>query len=132
MQWGGLTSAVALALLLFAASRHALLPFLAASGLAGAGYSLLFLGGLTLINAHAPAQHRAGTLSAVYLIGYLLMGATALAPGAIATRWGLGFALKIGAPAIALLALAAAGLALPRAPATDFAALPGRQAGNKT
>jgi MFS family permease len=117
VQFGGLTTAAALALLLLAASRHALLPFLAASALSGAGYSLLFLGGLTLINAHAPAQHRAGTLSAIYLIAYLSMGAIALTLGAVATRWGLRTAIGIGAPGIAALALAAAGLALPGKPA---------------
>ncbi len=110
---GGVTTTVALALLLLAASTHGLPAFLVASALSGAGYSLLFLGGLTLINAHAPVHHRAGTISAIYLIGYLLMGATALTLGAIATRWGLRAAIDIGAPGIAALALAATALALP-------------------
>jgi MFS family permease len=126
VQLGGVTSALALGLLLLAAAQHALLPFLAASALSGAGYSLLFLGGLTLINAHAPAHHRAGTLSAIYLVGYLLMGATALSLGAMATRWGLGFALEVGAPGIALLALAAAALALSGSVMPLAAAAPGR------
>jgi predicted MFS family arabinose efflux permease len=125
---GGWTAAAALGLLLLAASRHALLPFLLASALSGAGYSLLFLGGLTLINAHAPPQHRAGTLSAIYLIGYLLMGATALALGAVATHRGLRVALEFGAPGIAALALAAAALALPARRGQPA----GRQVGSET
>ena len=129
---GGVTSAAALALLLLAASERALAPFLAASALAGAGYSLLFLGGLTLANAHAPAHHRAGTLSAIYLIGYLLMGALALSLGVIATHWGLRSATEIGAFGIALLALAAAALAWADAPGAGFAAAPGRQVGSQT
>ena len=132
VQLGGLTTAAALALLLVAASRHALMPFLVASGLSGAGYSLLFLGGLTLINAHAPSQHRAGTLSTIYLIGYLLMGATALSLGAVATRWGLRVAIEIGAPGIAALALAAAALAWPAAARRDDWPSPRRQVGSKT
>ena len=124
VQLGGLTAAVALALLLLAAERHGMLTFLVAAALSGAGYSLLFLGGLTLINAHAPAHHRAGTLSAIYLIGYLLMGATALMLGAVATHHGLRLALEIGAPGIAALALAAAALASP--------AVPGRQVAGET
>jgi predicted MFS family arabinose efflux permease len=132
VQLGGLTAAAALGLLLVAAARHALLPFLVASGLSGAGYSLLFLGGLTLINAHAPAQHRAGTLSAIYLIGYLLMGATALSLGAVATRWGLRVAIDIGASGIAALALAATALAWPVAPRRDGLPSPGRQVGRQT
>ena len=113
VQLGGVTTAAALALLLQAASTRGLAAFLVASALFGAGYSLLFLGGLTLINAHAPVHHRAGTISAIYLIGYLLMGATALALGAIATHRSLSLAIEIGAPGIAALALAAAALALP-------------------
>jgi MFS family permease len=132
IQLGGLTTAAALALLLLAASLHALLPFLLASALSGAGYSLLFLGGLTLINAHAPAHHRAGTLSAIYLIGYLLMGAIALSLGVVATHWGLRLAIEIGASGIALLALAAAALALAGEPAHAFPALPRRPVGGKT
>ena len=83
------------------------------AALAGGGYSLLVLGGLTLVNAHAPAAHRAGTLSTIYLVGYLAMGATALALGVVATRWGLRLALEIGASGIAAAALFAAALALP-------------------
>jgi MFS family permease len=108
---GGISAAAAMALLMLAAQQRALPVFLVASALAGAGYSLLFLGGLTLINAHAPAHHRAGTLSAIYLIGYLLMGAIALSLGVAATHRGLRAAIDLGAPAIALLALAAAALA---------------------
>ena len=113
VQLGGVVAAAALALLLVAAAERALLPFLLASALAGGGYSLLFLGGLTLVNAHAPAAHRAGTLSTIYLVGYLAMGATALALGVVATRWGLRLALEIGASGIAAAALFAAALALP-------------------
>ncbi|MBC7663533.1 MAG: hypothetical protein H7276_07000 [Caulobacter sp.] len=113
IQAGGVVAATALALLLLAASQRALPAFLLASALSGAGYSLLFLGGLTLINAHAPGRHRAGTLSTIYLVGYLAMGATALALGAIATRWGLRVAIEIGATGIAAMALGAAALALP-------------------
>jgi MFS family permease len=96
-------------LLTLAAALHSLPLFLLACGLAG-GYSLLFLGGLTLINAHAPPQHRAGTLSAVYLVGYLTMGAVALALGVVATHAGLRSALDVGAPALAALAVAASAL----------------------
>lgn len=113
IQAGGVVAAAALTLLLLAASQRALSAFLLASALSGAGYSLLFLGGLTLINAHAPARHRAGTLSTIYLVGYLAMGATALALGAIATRWGLRVAIEIGATGIGAMALGAAALALP-------------------
>ena len=57
--------------------------------------------------AFAPEHHRAGTLSAVYLVAYLVQGATALWLGAEATRGGLESAVDVGAPAIVGLALAA-------------------------
>jgi hypothetical protein len=42
-------------------------------------------------------------LSALYLLGYLSMGALALVLGAIATTMGLGFAVDLGAAAIVLM-----------------------------
>ena len=111
---GGAASVAGLALLTFAAHDRSLPQFLGATALAGAGYSLSFLGGLTLINAHAPAHHRAGTLSAIYLIGYLMMGVIALSLGIAATHRGLAVALGFGAPAIGALAVAATLLALVR------------------
>jgi MFS family permease len=110
---GGVFSALGMALLVMSATRHALALFLVSAVTAGVGYSLQFLGGLTLINAHAPAHHRAGTISAVYLIGYLLMGTIALGLGVAATAWGLARAVEIGAPILGVLALAGAALALP-------------------
>jgi MFS family permease len=110
---GGLLSALGMGLLVLSATRHDLALFLASAIAAGLGYSLQFLGGLTLINAHAPAHHRAGAISAVYLLGYLLMGAIALGLGVAATAWGLARAVEIGAPILAGLALAATALALP-------------------
>jgi hypothetical protein len=53
-------------------------------GLSGAGYSILFLGGLALINGAVPSEHRGGMLSALYLFAYLSLGVVALVLGAIA------------------------------------------------
>lgn len=129
---GGLVATAALALLMLAARQHALALLLLASASSGAGYSLLFLGGLTLINARAPAHHRAGTLSAIYLIGYLMMGAITLSLGVVATHAGLRVALASGAPAIAAMALAAAALAAFGERKVVAAAVPGRQVGAGT
>jgi len=110
---GGLLSALGMGLLVLSALRHDLALFFVAAVAAGTGYSLQFLGGLTLVNAHAPAENRAGAISAAYLVGYLLMGAIAVSLGMAATAWGLARALEIGAPILAVLALAGAALALP-------------------
>ena len=124
---GGLAAAVSMALLLVAAHERLLGVFLLASALQGAGYSLLFLGGLTIANVHAPVEHRAGTISAVYLIAYLLMGAVALVLGVVATHFGLAAAIAVGAPAITALSLLAAALAAPALVSSARSRRPNRQ-----
>lgn len=109
---GGLATAAGMGLLIVSATTASLAFFIAASVVAGAGYGLLFLGGLGLVNRHAPAQHRAQTLSAVYLVAYLTQGLVAVAIGLSATTIGLGSAVDLWAPIIAALCLVASGLAL--------------------
>jgi hypothetical protein len=96
---------VDLALLELAATAHSLPLFVATTIVGGTAYGLLFSGGLGLINTHAPANHRGGTLSAVYLVAYILQGAIALTLGLVATASGLSTALLIGVTVIATLAL---------------------------
>lgn len=109
---GGVASTLGMGLLMIAAHTHSLGIFVMALAAAGAAYSFSVLGGLTLINAHAPAHQRGATLSAIYLISYLFMGVIALGIGRIATAWGLELALDFGAPAVASLSVVAAGLSM--------------------
>jgi predicted MFS family arabinose efflux permease len=109
---GGMASAVAIVLLAVSASEHALLVFIAAAATAGAGYSMLFSGGLNLLSVNAPPHHRGGTLSALFLVAYLTQGVVALGLGTIATAYGLAFSIDIGAIFIATLSIAAILLAL--------------------
>ena len=106
MIFGALASTAGMGLLGVAVARHDLAVFLLATANAGAGYSLLFLSALEVINAAAPAHHRAGVLSALYLLAYLSMGGVALLLGAVATARGLELAVDLGAGAIASLSLA--------------------------
>jgi hypothetical protein len=110
---GALVSALGMALLAVSVARHELPIFLLATASAGAGYSLLFLSSLEVINAAAPADHRAGVLAALYLLAYLSMGATAIVLGAVATASSLGLAVDLGAGVIAVLSLATLLLAAP-------------------
>lgn len=116
---GGVGMLVAMALLLLAAHRHSLPIFILAAIAAGAGYGLLLLGGLTLINTNAPAHQRGGTISGVYLFAYLMQGAVAVSLGIVATATNLQTALNYGTLFIALLSIAAivALTAVRRAPA---------------
>jgi MFS family permease len=107
---GALASATGMSLLATSVGLHGLFIFLAATAMAGVGYSLLFRGGLALINGAAPAQHRGGILSALYLFAYLSLGAVALVVGAVATRWRLGLAVDLGAGVIVLLSVTTIGL----------------------
>jgi MFS family permease len=108
---GAAISVASMGLFAMAVAWRDLPIFLMATASAGAGYSLLFLGGLKVINNATPAPHRAGTLSALYLLAYLSMGVVALLLGAVATAWGLGFAIDIGAGVIALFSVATIALA---------------------
>ncbi|WP_285114278.1 MFS transporter [Leifsonia sp. fls2-241-R2A-40a] len=100
-----------LVLLVLSAQSHSLPLFMVTTVFSGAGYGLLFSGGLALIATHAPALHRGGTISAVYLVAYVFQGAIAFGLGAVATAAGLGTALFTGAIAIGALAVGALVLA---------------------
>ena len=93
-------------MLIVAGLAHSLPAFIVASLVAGAGYSLMFSGGLGLVTASAPAHHRAGVISAAYVIGYLVQAVAALGLGVLATSVGLQAALEIGAPIILLIGVA--------------------------
>jgi predicted MFS family arabinose efflux permease len=105
MTAGAVASAAGMALLAAAVARHHLQVFLAATAISGAGYSLLFFGGLETINSAAPAEHRGGVLSALYLLAYVSLGAVSFLLGAVATAHGLGFAVNLGAGVIALFSV---------------------------
>jgi predicted MFS family arabinose efflux permease len=103
---GALVSCLGMVLLIVAVNSRDLVIYLLATAAAGGAYSLLFVGGLQVISMAAPERNRGGILSALYLLGYLSMGALALVLGAIATTRGLGFAVDLGAAAIILMNVA--------------------------
>ncbi|MEO8005566.1 MAG: MFS transporter [Betaproteobacteria bacterium] len=109
---GGVVTVVGMSTLMLSASRHSLALFTAAIAIAGIAYSLMVLGGLGLINAKAPTDRRAATLSAVYAIAYVMMGVVSLSLGVTATRLGLEVGIDLGASAVATFGLIATVLAL--------------------
>jgi predicted MFS family arabinose efflux permease len=104
---GGVCIAIGMGLFALSATEASLAAFIACSVFAGTGYGLLFLGGLGLINGHAPVHHRAQTLSAAYLVAYLTQGVVAVSIGLSATVTGLALAVDLWSPIIAALCLAA-------------------------
>jgi MFS family permease len=121
---GALVSGLAMVLLIVAVNFRDLVIYLLATAAAGGAYSLLFVGGLQVISAAAPVHHRGGILSALYLLGYLSMGALALVLGGIATMRGLGFAVNLGAAAIILMNVATLVLATTTPSSTSRSAAP--------
>ncbi|WP_167760269.1 MFS transporter [Paraburkholderia pallida] len=113
MMAGAAASGAGTALLAAASAFHAMTLFLSATAMTGAGYSLLFLSALEVINGATSAERRGGTLSALYLLGYLAVGLLAPILGRVATVHGLGMAVDLGAGVI--VAMSAATLALAHA-----------------
>jgi MFS family permease len=72
---------------------HSLALFFAAIVVAGAANGISLLGGLTLVNAIAPAGRRAQTLTAFFLTGYLSVAVLFPILGWAADRYGLERAL---------------------------------------
>lgn len=104
---GGGLSLVSLAVMAGAAASGSIVLFLIWCVVGGVAYSFAFTGGLGLIAKAAPAAHRGGTLSLLYLFSYLLQALTAVGAGALATAVGLGPAVDIAAPIVGVLAAAA-------------------------
>ena len=110
MMLGATASAAGMGLLAVSVAWQGLAIFLAATAMSGAGYSLLFLGGLASINGAVPTEHRGGVLSALYLCAYLSLGVVAFVLGIVATQRGLGLAVDLRAAVITLLSLGTIGL----------------------
>src|SRR6266478_8313027 len=108
---GAVSSIAGTALLALSIARHSLPIFVAAGTAGGIGFSLMYLGGLSLISGNAPADRRAGVLSALYSVAFAMQAITVLLLGATATTWGLGLAVDLGAVAIAVLSICTVGLA---------------------
>ena len=102
---GSATAILSSGLLALAAILHSLVFYTVAQIGSGMAYSLLLLGGLSLINAAAPVTHRGATLSALFLVAYLAQAVVALLLGKIATWASLSSAVDLGVATVATLAL---------------------------
>ncbi|QFY63135.1 MFS transporter (plasmid) [Rhizobium grahamii] len=101
---GAVIAAISATLLATATVTHSLAVYTVAQVGSGSAYSLLLLGGLSLINTHAPVTHWATTLSALFLVAYLAQAVVALSLGKIATTIGLAFAVDVGVAIVTVLA----------------------------
>ncbi|MBC7723288.1 MAG: MFS transporter [Burkholderiaceae bacterium] len=108
--WGAIATVVGMSLMVLSSVDRSLLLFLVSGIIAGLGYSFAFAGGLGLVTANAPAQHRAATLSAMYLLAYFCQGSLALLLGIVATISSLQWAMELGVGIICLFSLASLAL----------------------
>ncbi|HTZ54390.1 MAG TPA: MFS transporter [Candidatus Acidoferrum sp.] len=107
--------------LLLGVPDHIYVLLAVACVVAGLGNGLGYLAGLNIVNAIAPPEHRAETLSALFVASYLGFSIPALTVGIAANRVGLyaaivGFAFVLGAFAVGTM-LAATQHNLEAAPA---------------
>jgi MFS family permease len=94
--------------LLLGVPEHIYVVLVLACSLAGLGNGLGYLAGLNIVNAVAPPEHRAQTLSVLFIASYLGFSIPALTVGIAANRTGLfaaimGFAFVLGALAVATM-----------------------------
>jgi predicted MFS family arabinose efflux permease len=105
---GALVLAVGLAAVVGSLSLGSAPVFLAASALTGIGWGAAFLGALRSLTAVIPAETRARTMSAFYLVAYASLSVPALAAGLTVSSLGLLPTFRIFGAVVAVLALVVA------------------------
>lgn len=86
---GCLGLALGIAVTVLGVRMGSLLAFSLGTILAGLAWLLPFLGGMRRVAAVAPAERRAETMSAFFLLGFVALAVPVVAVGAAVTRWGL-------------------------------------------
>jgi MFS family permease len=108
--WAGVTiGSVALAggvaLIALAAAAQAPALLLVGSAVGGAGFGVAFLGALRNLSAAIPPDHRAGVMSAFFLVAYAALSVPAVLAGLAATRISISSTFEIFGTAVAALAI---------------------------
>jgi hypothetical protein len=79
--------------------------FLVGSAIGGVGFGLAFLGGLRALVAVIPNTHRAGVMSAFYLVAYASLSVPAVIAGVVVRRLGLELTFELLGSIASLVAL---------------------------
>ncbi len=111
--WRGATAgSVALAagtvLIVVASARDSGPTFVAGALVAGAGFGVAFLGGLRQLSAVIPNEHRAGVMSAFYVVAYASLSVPAVIAGVTVTHLGLERTFETFGSVVAVIALVVA------------------------
>jgi predicted MFS family arabinose efflux permease len=102
---GSAALAVGVGLIALAASEQAAVPLLIGSAVGGAGFGVAFLGALRNLSASIPPDHRAGVMSAFFLVAYAALSIPAVLAGLAVTPLGLATTFEVFGAAVAALAL---------------------------
>jgi MFS family permease len=86
--------------------------FFAAAVVSGAGFGAAFLGAMATVTRGVAPGERAGLLSSVFVVSYLMFSVPAIAAGIAAGRFGLARTAEVYGAAVIVLALVAAGALL--------------------
>jgi MFS family permease len=107
-QAGSLTLAVGMAAIAASISAASAVVFLAGSTVTGAGFGLAFMGAVRSTSVAAPAAHRAGVMSAFYVVMYLALSVPAVVAGLVEPGMGIESTFRAFAAAVVALALVTA------------------------
>jgi MFS family permease len=106
--YGSLALALGMVLIVVSAATGSALLFSVGAVVGGAGFGVAFLGGLRALSAAIPPDHRAGVMSAFYVVAYTAISVPAILAGAVVGTLGLQTTFEIFGSVIAALALVVA------------------------
>ncbi|MEU3982851.1 MFS transporter [Streptomyces sp. NPDC026672] len=102
---GSLGLALGMALLVVSVAYTVSALFVIACLLAGVGFGATFLSGLRALSAAVPHEHRAGVMSAFYIVAYMALSVPAIIAGFLVAPLGLTLTFEIFGSVIAATAL---------------------------
>jgi MFS family permease len=105
---GSMALAAGVGLIALSAAEKAAVPLLIGCTLGGAGFGVAFLGALRNLSAAIPPDHRAGVMSAFFIVAYSALSVPAVLAGLAVTSLGLSSTFAIFGAAVAALALSVA------------------------
>lgn len=102
---GSVALATGMLLIVAASAAGSSLLFVAGAVVGGSGFGVAFLGALRALSAAIPTEHRAGVMSAFYVVAYLSLSLPAVLAGVLVTHLGVEQTFEIFGSVIAGLAL---------------------------
>jgi hypothetical protein len=105
---GSLVLALGMAGTVASLSSDSVPLFFGVSIVTGAGFGVAFMGAIRSISVAAPAEHRAGVMSAFYVVAYLSLSVPTLIAGLVVPTLGIEPTFRIFGSAVVALALATA------------------------